>query len=66
LQYIGYPVVGDPYYGAKKAENKNGQFLHAKILGIYHPRTGEFMQWEAPPPDYFQEYLELLRSREQS
>jgi 23S rRNA pseudouridine1911/1915/1917 synthase len=66
LQYIGYPVVGDPYYGAKKDENKNGQFLHAKILGIYHPRTGEFMQWEAPPPDYFQEYLELLRSREQS
>jgi 23S rRNA pseudouridine1911/1915/1917 synthase len=66
LQYIGYPVVGDPYYGTKQDEVKSGQFLHAKVLGLYHPRTGEFMQWEAPLPDYFREYLESLRSREQS
>ncbi|MDD4388093.1 MAG: RluA family pseudouridine synthase [Bacilli bacterium] len=67
LQYIGYPVVGDPCYGLKKDRTRYyGQFLHAKTLGLYHPCSGEYMQWEAPLPEYFQNYINELRSREQS
>ena len=66
MQYIGYPVVGDPVYGNKKNVSEHGQFLHASTLGFYHPVTGEFMQWEASLPEYFQNYLNELRSREQS
>lgn len=43
LKYIGHPVAGDPLYGPRKTLKGNGQFLHAKLLGFKHPRTGEEM-----------------------
>ena len=61
MQYIGYPVTGDPLYGYKKEVDEKGQFLHAKILGFYHPRTNEWMEFESDLPDYFNEYLNKLR-----
>ena len=36
MQYIGFPVAGDPVYGPKKTLQGNGQFLHAKLLGFVH------------------------------
>lgn len=33
------------------------QALHAKELGFIHPRTGEKMQFTAPPPEYFTQCL---------
>ena len=38
-----------------------GQALHAMILGFVHPRTGEYMEFEAPLPEYFIKLLEKLR-----
>lgn len=36
-------------------------FLHAKILGLTHPMTGEKLYFDVPPPKEFQEVLEYLR-----
>ena len=61
MQYIGYPVYGDPKYGRRSDDTSHGQYLHAKILGFKHPITGEQMLFEAKLPDYFEEKIEELR-----
>lgn len=61
MKYIGYPLAGDPVYGPKKTLPGNGQFLHAQVLGFEHPRSGEFLTFEAPLPAIFQKTLEKLR-----
>ncbi len=59
---IGHPILGDAVYGPVKCPFKlEGQTLHAKILGIKHPRTGEYMEFDAPLPAYFEELLRKLR-----
>lgn len=62
MQYIGHPVYGDPKYGYKNDDNTHGQYLHAKVLGFVHPRSGEKLYFESDLPDYFQEKIEILRS----
>lgn len=62
MQYIGFPVAGDPVYGPRKTLAGNGQYLHAKLLGFKHPRTGEKMVFEAPLPEIFEKNLENLRN----
>ncbi|MEG2451298.1 MAG: RluA family pseudouridine synthase [Clostridium sp.] len=60
---IGHPLLGDAVYGPTKSPYRlNGQTLHAGVLGIVHPRTGEYMEFSAPLPDYFEELLNKLRS----
>ncbi|MBY0144550.1 RluA family pseudouridine synthase [Neobacillus niacini] len=61
MKYIGYPLAGDPKYGPKKTLDINGQALHAGILGFNHPRTNEYLEFEAPLPEEFEEVLEQLR-----
>ncbi|KAB2457032.1 RluA family pseudouridine synthase [Bacillus sp. CH126_4D] len=61
MKYIGYPLAGDPKYGPKKTLDINGQALHAGILGFDHPRTGEYIQFEAPIPEVFEDALNILR-----
>lgn len=64
LAYIGHPVAGDPLYGPKKTLTPNhGQFLHAQTLGFKHPRTGEWMEFEAEVPEIFEQTLKNLRSQ---
>lgn len=59
---IHHPLVGDSVYGAgKKNLGIEGQMLHAKTLGFVHPRTGEYMEFDSPLPDYFAEVLQKLR-----
>lgn len=54
MAYIGHPVAGDPVYGPKKViAPLGGQCLHAGLIGFVHPRTGEYMEFEAPLPPYF-------------
>lgn len=60
MKYIGHPLVGDPLYGPRKVIGKNGQFLHAALLGFKHPRTGKEMIFEAPLPENFQKMLDKL------
>ncbi|MCD7950125.1 MAG: RluA family pseudouridine synthase [Erysipelotrichaceae bacterium] len=61
MQYIGYPVYGDPKYGLRKDNQSEGQYLHAKILGFVHPTTGEKLYFESNLPQYFENKLNELR-----
>ncbi|RSD28091.1 RluA family pseudouridine synthase [Mesobacillus subterraneus] len=61
MKYIGYPLAGDPKYGPKKTLDIGGQALHAGLLGFDHPRTGEYLEFEAPLPEYFLQLLNDLR-----
>jgi 23S rRNA pseudouridine1911/1915/1917 synthase len=65
LAHIGNPLLGDAVYGPhfKTKANALGlkaqaalaalgrQALHAYLLTIAHPRTGEILSWEAPLPE---------------
>lgn len=62
MKYIGYPLAGDPKYGPRKTLEIGGQALHAGVLGFDHPRTNEYLEFEAPLPEYFVELLESLRN----
>ncbi|WP_175638842.1 RluA family pseudouridine synthase [Metabacillus schmidteae] len=62
MKYIGYPLVGDPKYGPKKTLPINGQALHAGILGFEHPRTKEYLEFEAPLPEEFVKVLEQIKN----
>lgn len=61
MKYIGYPLAGDPQYGPRKTLPIDGQALHAGVLGFNHPRTGEYLEFEAPLPPEFERLLQLLR-----
>lgn len=59
---INHPLLGDEVYGPKqKPFATQGQVLHAGVLGFDHPITGEYMEWHADLPDYFQGILKRLR-----
>lgn len=59
---IGHPLLGDLVYGPGKCPipGLQGQTLHAGILGFIHPRTGEYMEFTAPLPEYFVKLLNTL------
>lgn len=61
MKYIGYPLAGDPKYGPKKTLDIGGQALHAGVLGFVHPRTKEYMEFNAPLPEYFAQLIDHLR-----
>ncbi len=64
MAYCGHPVVGDTVYGYKKQKFKlRGQLLHAKTLGFLHPHSNEYMEFDVPIPDYFEEVISILRKR---
>ncbi|KAF0824483.1 RluA family pseudouridine synthase [Cytobacillus firmus] len=60
MKYIGYPLAGDPKYGPRKTLDIGGQALHAGVLGFKHPRSGEYLEFEAPAPAYFKELVDNL------
>ena len=61
MAYIGHPVAGDPVYGPRKVITRlGGQCLHAGKIGFVHPRTGAYLEFEAPLPDYFTSFLRGL------
>ncbi|WP_124066464.1 RluA family pseudouridine synthase [Clostridium sp. E02] len=60
---IGHPLLGDAVYGPMKSPyHLTGQTLHAGVLGIIHPRSGEYMEFHAPLPEYFSDLLRKLRT----
>lgn len=62
MAYMGHPVAGDPVYGPKKVINSlGGQCLHAGKIGFIHPRSGEYMEFEAPLPAYFTGFINKLK-----
>ncbi len=74
MAHIRYPLVGDPLYagrlrlpGGVTDDLKEGlrrfrhQALHAYRLGLRHPRSGEWLEWESPLPEDMEHLLQLLR-----
>jgi 23S rRNA pseudouridine1911/1915/1917 synthase len=74
MAYIHYPLVGDPLYGgrlqipagcsegfAQALRDFKRQALHAARLGFVHPRSGEFMAWQAPAPADMQQLIAAAR-----
>lgn len=58
---IGHPLLGDTVYSNQKSPYRlEGQTLHAAVLGFLHPESGEYLEIEAPLPDYFQHLLAIL------
>jgi len=65
LAHIGHPVMGDSVYGPhfKTKANQLGpqaqaalaaldrQALHAWLLALQHPRSGDVLHWESPLPE---------------
>lgn len=64
MSSIHHPILGDDVYGPAKCPfpGLQGQTLHAQVLGFLHPRTGEYMEFSAPLPQYFEELLVRLRA----
>lgn len=62
MTYLGHPLAGDPVYGTGKDPFAcAGQMLHARVFGFVHPRTGAYMEFEAPLPADFEAVLARLR-----
>ncbi|EGQ2855719.1 RluA family pseudouridine synthase [Staphylococcus pseudintermedius] len=64
MKYIGYPLVGDPKYGPKKTLEIGGQALHAGLIGLEHPKTGEYIERFAPLPAEFEAVIEQVRKED--
>lgn len=63
MAYIGHPVAGDLVYGPKNTPTElKGQCLHAGLIGFTHPRNGEYLELEAPIPEYFEKFLRKLQN----
>jgi 23S rRNA pseudouridine1911/1915/1917 synthase len=62
MKFIGHPLVGDPMYGKSKGMLMDGQALHAAVLGFEHPRTGEWLQFDAPIPTDMDQLLQTIRT----
>jgi 23S rRNA pseudouridine1911/1915/1917 synthase len=77
MAHIHYPLVGDPQYGGRPRLPRGAtgrlietlrsfprQALHARALGLDHPRTGEACYWETPLPDDMLALLQCLREED--
>ncbi|MCD8150344.1 MAG: RluA family pseudouridine synthase [Clostridiales bacterium] len=65
MSSIGHPLLGDPLYGGTAKQymvnGLCGQTLHAMTIGFVHPKTKEYMEFQAPVPAYMEELLKKLR-----
>ncbi len=58
---LHHPILGDTVYGPARCPfHLEGQTLHAGMLGFVHPRTGQYMEFTAPLPEYFEQLLDRL------
>ena len=61
MAHINHPLLGDEVYSNRKEQFKlEGQCLHAKVLGFIQPSTGEYIETDAPLPEYFVHLLDIL------
>jgi 23S rRNA pseudouridine1911/1915/1917 synthase len=72
LASIGLPLLGEELYvprGTRGESKRHGgplisrQALHAQVLELAHPVTGERLRFEAPVPEDMRAALEALRGR---
>lgn len=63
MEYLGYPLVGDPKYSPMKTPfGIKGQALHSHTLEFTHPRTGERIKFEAPLPEDMHKIITRLHN----
>jgi 23S rRNA pseudouridine1911/1915/1917 synthase len=75
LAHVRHPIVGDPVYGGRprlpprpspalvEALRSFGrQALHAHRLGLAHPASGDWLEWESPVPADMERLLAALRA----
>lgn len=53
---IGHPLLGDTVYG-HPVKKLQGQTLHASRIGFKHPSFRQYMEFNAPLPEYFNELI---------
>ena len=65
MSSIGHPLLGDQLYSNGKSPFKGlqGQTLHAKTIGFIHPTSQQYVEFEAPLPEYFEKLLIQLKNR---
>jgi 23S rRNA pseudouridine1911/1915/1917 synthase len=56
LASMGHPVAGDHVYGAR-SDPEGHLMLHASLLVLVHPESGDEMRFESPPPLGFRDAL---------
>ncbi len=74
MAHLRYPLVGDVTYAGRQKVPAGAtealleqlrsfprQALHAKALALFHPITGEAMQWEVDLPSDMAHLLEILK-----
>lgn len=77
MAHVKFPLVGDPMYGGRfqmpgdctermktTLKNFKRQALHAAKLGLMHPLTDDYLEWEQPVPDDMLELLDALRDND--
>lgn len=77
MAHLRMPLVGDPMYSGRFQMPKDcgaelekvlrhfkRQALHAEKLGLIHPQTGEYMEWQQAMPDDMQQLLDALRTND--
>jgi 23S rRNA pseudouridine1911/1915/1917 synthase len=58
---IGHPLLGDEVYCSRKSPyHLTGQTLHAYVIGLIHPSTGNYLEVTAPLPEYFEHLLNVI------
>lgn len=63
MAMINHPLLGDPIYGSgKNPYHLEGQALHAEVIGLIHPRNGEYIEVHAPYPEYFEKLFQRFRN----
>ena len=61
MSSLHHPLLGDEVYGlADSSFHLQGQTLHAMVLGFIHPATGQYLEFSAPLPEYFEALLKKL------
>lgn len=61
MAHLGHPVVGDRVYAkGRDVYGLDGQCLFAEHIGFKHPTTGEFIEFNAPLPDFFTNLFKKL------
>ncbi|CAG7857669.1 partial Ribosomal large subunit pseudouridine synthase D, partial [biofilm metagenome] len=78
MAHIRYPLLGDPVYGGRfqmpphcspeleqVLRSFKRQALHAAKLGLQHPETDDYVEWEQPMPEDMINLVQALTDNEQ-
>lgn len=77
MAHVRFPLVGDPMYGGRFQmpadcsealkeclRSFKRQALHAGKLGLEHPKSGKYLEWEQPLPDDMLTLINALREND--